>query len=175
MNIFIPLKALFTHTPKVKFARVFLILVLVATCIQFLQLPLHRLFTKKSSKHPLIYLTLQKDEWNKAIHFFDKNEILIEGKMFDIKSISYRENGDIVLYGHYDHKESNLLSKKNSTKDEIQNKNSILVFAFYFFEKITHKTLSKYLLIEPKKECYVINNYKYLYLQKVELPPDTIA
>lgn len=166
---------MFTHTHTINLARVFLILVLVATCIQFLHLPLHRFFTKKNSKHPHIYLTLQKDEWNKAIHFFNKDEIMIHGKMFDIKNITYQKNGDVVLYGHYDHKESKLLSKKNNSKDELQNKNSISVFAFYFFQKITRKSFSKYLAIETKKQGYVMNNYKYLFLQKVEMPPDTIS
>lgn len=148
---------------------------LVVTCIQFLHLPLHRFFTKKSTKHTFIYLTLQKEEWQNAIHFFNKDEIVIHGKMFDIKNVAYKKNGDVVLYGHYDHKESKLLSKKSNSSDELQNKNSILVFAFYFFEKITFKSFSKHLLTETKKQGYVKNNYKFLFLQKSELPPDTIA
>ena len=75
------------------------------------------------------------DEWNK-VERINKYEILIQHKLFDIKSIQKNDNG-IVITGHFDTKEDQLQKTANQLdkKSEL-NKHSLPFFSFLFFELI---------------------------------------
>ena len=50
-----------------------------------------------------------------------KDEILIDGKMFDIKAITFEPNA-VVLYGHFDQKEDGLFAKSKDHESRKEGK-----------------------------------------------------
>jgi len=116
----------------------------------------------------IISIPEKKVQWIKA-----GKEILVEGKMFDIKSF-YKENGQYVFTGLYDHEETALVNLlKENWKKNNESGNRILTNLFQLLQ-----------LVYPNENAYQLANnnlrstnfyYSHIHLtalyKKVPTPP----
>lgn len=72
---------------------------------------------------------INKNEWN-SIKQISKNEVEINGKMFDVKSITLINN-KLILLGHFDEHEDYLISQQKTTKEKVIKQSTLFVFLFY--------------------------------------------
>jgi hypothetical protein len=116
----------------------------------------------------IIYIPEKKVQWIKA-----GKEILVDGKMFDVKSF-YEENGQYIFTGLYDHEETALVSQlEDNRKKNNESGNSVLTNLFQLLQ-----------LVYPNENAYQLAknndtsvNYYHLNIQltafykKVSTPP----
>jgi len=116
----------------------------------------HKLQVKKnigSSKANRVLLLTQA-QWDKA-EKQGSDEVRLNGKMFDIKSIQ-QQNGHVLLYGHFDSKEDALLAKARAMDEQQKILKKSGFFAFFFFEELP--------LMETFRRDYPLAEKKYFSL-----------
>lgn len=119
-------------------------------------------FSKKNT-----YLFFTKEKWEQ-IEKIDDDEINVNGKMFDIKSIQVTST-IVEICGHYDTKEDNLLAQSKESEKQLIKKVSF--FQPYFFEKIEIFKSKKVVILNEKGSKGMINDILKGYLQCFEQPP----
>ena len=145
------------HTRKGNIATVLLILFSIIQSIGLIynyNIELHRhnehsnenLSAKKNQ-----FISLTFKEWS-LVRKVNKDEILLNGKMFDVKSITYKQN-NVLVYGHFDSKEDQLLSKSrdaNSKKNELQK--TVKISILYCDELLDYSVKPIYYIVDSKKQ-----------------------
>lgn len=103
-----------------------------------------------------------------------KDEILIDGKMFDIKSITF-EHDAVILYGHFDKKEDRLLAMSDKAEEKKNQSKKVDGFDFTLFNIITEyqNLLCKLNYVETRFPR--INHNIVLQFYDVESPPPKYA
>lgn len=111
------------------------------------------------------------NEWNN-LERINKHEILIQHKLFDIKSIQKNDNG-IIITGHFDIKEDQLQKTANQLdkKSEL-NKHSLPFFSFLFFELITE--FNFYQQVNKEGSFPITNSSLCSSLLRIESPPPKV-
>jgi hypothetical protein len=109
---------------------------------------MHKESARNNANHEhLVTLTFSKEAW-RQLKKIGRDEIELDGKMFDVKSIQKNES-EIKVIGHYDTKEDALVAKCDSShKDNSLKKSSftsLLLFvetmdAFNFFKAKNYTT-----------------------------------
>lgn len=96
---------------------------------------MHKESTRNNANHePLVTLTFSKEAW-RQLKKISRDEIMLDGKMFDVKSIQ-KNQSEIKVIGHFDSKEDALAAKCDSShKDNSLKKNSF-TFLLLFVETI---------------------------------------
>ncbi len=113
--------------PLLKKISVFLLLAMLLaplsyTCIfQAKQARVQRKMKKQLQVNMLHHLVMAQEDlrWVKP-----GKEILVGDQMFDIKTISYRNDGTVYITGLFDHEESFLYAQLNKNRKEETNKNN---------------------------------------------------
>lgn len=79
----------------------------------------HKYRQNTGAGHTYVHISLTPEE----MVWMDKKEILVNGRMFDIKTIRL-EKGRYEIYGHYDDKESKLL-RLRKRQEESRNQHTL--------------------------------------------------
>ncbi len=147
-----------------------LLILLQVTSLQWYRLNEQNAFTQHHT--PSLQFHFSLEAWSKT-RSNSKDEISINGHMFDIKKIQYLAN-EVIITGHFDHHEDHLLHQLQSNP---QKKNATTSAAFagwaLFFESPTtfiffnQKTTSA---IYPS----VTSTLHLAELKQLEQPPQTI-
>ncbi len=123
-----------------------------------------------AKKNQFISLTLK--EWS-MVRKVNKDEILLNGKMFDVKSITYKQN-NVLVYGHFDSKEDQLLSKSrdaNSKKNELQK--TVKISILYCDELLDYSVKPIYYIVDSKKQ-FLQSEFINISLP-IEIPPPELV
>ena len=130
----------------------------------------HHYIAKNIQKHKNnIVLSFTNQEWQQ-LKKVRANEIEINGKLFDIQSL-HKSKDQIVIYGHYDTKEDQLISlSKQLKKKSQQTEKQDSAFSILFLESPIH-----YHFFNPGFESNqpILNPSQLhtLYLQESSPPP----
>ncbi len=87
------------------------------------------------------YFKLNINQWTE-VKIINKNEILLNGKMFDVKSIQFI-NDQVVIYGHYDSKEDRLLANAKDVNSKKQALQKTFKIAVMFCDEIVEYCIQK--------------------------------
>jgi hypothetical protein len=127
-------------------------------------------FLNRFEKRTLHTIELNKNEivWESK----DK-EIIIKNRLFDIKSITYRNNKAIVT-GWYDNEEDdvNIALNKNHNQSK-KEKNTIPFFSYTFYEQIIGFKIETWNYREIKKYCTLNFSANSIALTITAPPPKT--
>jgi hypothetical protein len=136
------------------------------------QIHQHRQAERKS-KHRNAFFTFSYSQFQKAKRMAE-DEILIDGKMFDIKSITFEDDA-VVLYGHFDQKEDQLLAMSDKAEEKKNQSKKVDGFDFTLFNIITEyqNLLCKLNYVETQFPR--INHNIVLQFYDVESPPPKYA
>lgn len=139
--------------------------------ISHLQIGFHKEHMKEEGGKQNTFLVFSSEEWNMVTHVND-DEVLLDGKMFDVKAIDLR-HGQVIVYGHYDTKEDMLLAQAKDLQKKNQdqkNSDSPLIHFNLFCQDIVPKQVGCYFL--PERNSFPIYSIQYLFrFQTVEIPP----
>lgn len=128
----------------------------------------HKKTEKKSSKIN-INLSFSIDEWQQ-VEKENEDEIRIQGRMFDIKSIRF-EHDHVSVYGHFDTKEDNLIAKsKEDHKKGEQKKGSNPDHQTLFFQEYI-TPVSLVFTDHLKRDYPLFRQHYWFQFQKTENPP----
>ena len=114
------------------------------------------------------FITLTLKEWS-MVRKVNKDEILLNGKMFDVKAISYKHD-NVLVYGHFDSKEDQLLSKSreaDSKKNELQK--TVKISILYCDEILDYSVKPIYYILDSKKQ-FLQSEFINISLP-IEIPP----
>jgi hypothetical protein len=142
-----------------------------ATWYYAAQIHQHRQAERKS-KHRNAFFAISYSQFQKAKRMA-KDEILIDGKMFDIKSITF-EHDAVILYGHFDQKEDRLLAKANHHESKKGDKVKSFKIPFLYVEEIEHQSDFSYLTIESSQHILFSDHLRSV-LQGADSPPPKFA
>lgn len=127
-----------------------------ATWFNATQIHYHRQ-QERLNKYPHInqILTLTYSQFKKAKKM-ETDEIMLEGRMFDVKSIQFTHH-EVILVGHFDSKEDGLLAKakEHESKNEKQNKSFKIPLLFIESYEWSYK--------HPSLVCTVNKHMHYLH------------
>jgi hypothetical protein len=128
----------------------------------------HKKAEKKSAKIN-INLSFSMDEWQQ-VEKENEDEIRIQGRMFDIKSIRF-EHDRVCVYGHFDTKEDHLIAKsKEDHKKGEQKKNSNPDQQTLFFQDLPIVE-SAVFTIHLKRDYPLLKQFYWFQYLKTENPP----
>jgi hypothetical protein len=127
---------------------------------------------EKKSKKKNIYLTFSAADWQN-IEKINEEEIRIQGKMFDLKSIRFVGN-EVVVYGHFDIKEDKLLAhaKDIEKKKQDQKKNNHYDQGL-FFENSSVAAIPHHHYLYLLDYPHYLRNYLFQY-NPIESPPPKV-
>lgn len=101
------------------------------------------------SKHTNAYYTFTYSQFQKAKRMA-KDEILIDGKMFDINTITFEHNR-VILYGHFDQKEDRLLAKSKDHESKKESRTKNFKVSFLYFENLKFTEILTFRLFKDKE------------------------
>lgn len=127
---------------------------------------------EKKSKKKNIYLTFSAADWQK-IDKINGEEIRIQGKMFDLKSVRFVGN-EVIVYGHFDIKEDNLIAhaKDMEKKKQDQKKNSQYDLGL-FIENSAVASIPHHYYLSLIGCPHYLRNYLFQY-NPIESPPPKV-
>ena len=73
---------------------------------------------QRHQKNPNVSIRISQTEWTQSV-FVKADEIILNGRLFDIKHVQQDAFG-VLLYGHYDTKETRLVSLQNKHRGSDQ-------------------------------------------------------
>jgi hypothetical protein len=127
-------------------------------------------FFKRFEDKKVHTIELNKDE----IVWESKNrEIIINNRLFDVKSITYQNNKAIIT-GWYDNEEENIniAINKEHQKSKREN-NTVPFFSYIFCEQIIYFKIEKWNNIDGKK-YFTTNDSAYDIALQIFLPPPRV-
>lgn len=92
-----------------------------------------------------------------------EKELLVNGQMFDVKKIEYNNEGDIILTGLFDKKETKILKQIEKDQQDKSNSNSQLITRFFHFFQITTHHVAE--IIIPSRK--IVNSYSLVFDNKL--------
>ena len=171
--VHLPLEVIWLYTLRFEKRHIAFILLILfglnqsATWYYAAQIHQHRQDERKS-KHSNAFFAISYPQFQKAKRI-TKDEILIDGKMFDIKSITF-EYDAVMLYGHFDQKEDRLLAKANHHESKKEDKVKSFKIPFLYVEEIENQSDFSYLTIESSQHILFSDHLRSV-LQRVDSPP----
>ncbi|HMT34359.1 MAG TPA: hypothetical protein PKC41_00795 [Chitinophagaceae bacterium] len=132
----------------------------------------HKQSEKKATKKN-IYLSFSTKEWQKVEKVNDE-EIRIQGKMFDLKSIQFKQDR-VVVYGHYDVKEDKLLANAKALEKKKQEQKKSASNDYHLFFEISNTTILKTSIVLSKKNYYLFSQQYFSQYRDIESPPPQVV
>ena len=114
------------------------------------------------------YFTISYSQWKQAKKIKD-DEILLNGKMFDVKSINFTEES-VILYGHFDQKEDTLLAKAKEHNSRNTDEIKSLKVPLLFFEAFNDSDLP-FFNVEPSRETHFFAEATFSIFLSFDSPP----
>ncbi len=124
---------------------------------------------EKESREKNICLSFTVSTWHN-IEKVNEDEIRINGKMFDVKTVQVQK-GKIIVFGHYDDKEDELIANaKNMEKKKSEHKKNTKIDNTLFFEDIKTVVSRIYPVFHDRHYPLLSQTYFFQY-HKIENPP----
>lgn len=120
------------------------------------------------SRHKNLYHTLSYTQFMQ-VKRIAKDEIIIEGKMFDVKLIEYSKEG-VILFGHFDQEEDGLLAKAKEHESRKENKLKNYKAPLLFIEDFSFSESSLSLSLDFEK-YYPFSEQIQSVCQSADSPP----